>query len=511
MINKQTTLLALGVAIVASAATVATIKAFDHTGGITISDTRVGTNNQDGFLSKVVSRPPANTDFTQAAESTVEGVVSVKSFTTPRSNGYYGQNNGYIDPFEFFFGMPQQRQQPRQRQQQQNSEPQQTGLGSGVIISSDGYIVTNNHVVDGAEILEVTLNDNRNFTATVIGTDPSTDLALIKVDADDLSVIPMGDSDALKVGEWVLAVGNPFGFTSTVTTGIVSAKARSISSATHGGRSMGIESYIQTDAAVNPGNSGGALVNLAGELIGINTAIYSQTGNYAGYSFAIPVSIVRKVVTDLKEYGAVQRAVLGVTFTEITPELIKKENITGVNDGIYVVDVVEHSSAMEAGLKPGDIIVAIDSTPIHNGAQLQEQLARKRPGDKITVSYVRDNNRHNANVTLLNTQGSTKITAAGSSADLGCTFQKLDEATCRKFRIQSGLKVSNLKDGFFKRAGIRDGFIILEINGSRVKTSEDVEKLYQAIMKSDEYDKVMFITGMYSSGQRKYYTVDLVD
>lgn len=513
-INGKITLLALGVAVVSSVATVASIRAFDTDGGrILTADTRLDAEGADGFLTPVAHRPPVNTDFTAAAESTVGGVVSVKSFITPRgySGNSYNRQQGFIDPFEFFFGSPSPRVQPDQRRNQESEpEQRQSGLGSGVILSSDGYIVTNNHVIDGAERLEVTLNDNRNYNATVIGADPNTDLALIKIDETDLPVIPMGDSDALKVGEWVLAVGNPFGFTSTVTTGIVSAKARSISSATHG-RQMGLESYIQTDAAVNPGNSGGALVNLDGELMGINTAIYSQTGNYAGYSFAIPVSIVRKVVTDLKQYGAVQRAVLGVSFQELTPELAKKEGITATNDGILVREVVDHSSALEAGLKPGDVIVGLDSVEIHSGAQLMEQLARKRPGDKVTIVYIRDNSRHNATVTLLNSQGSTKITSAGTVSTLGCSFKKADEETCRQLRIRSGLQVTDLKDGLFKRAGIKDGLIILDINNSRVSSAEDVDKLYQAIMKSEGYDKVMFITGIYPTGQKKYYAVDLVE
>lgn len=280
-----------------------------------------------GFYTVSSRLPGEGTDFTVAAENTINGVVSIKSYATPRGYSRGGNQGGFFnDPFfEYFFGQPggDQRQAP-QREENDGSSQRQTGLGSGVIISNDGYIVTNNHVIDGAERLEVTLNDNRTFNATVVGTDPSTDIALVKIDAKDLPVIPMGDSENLKVGEWVLAVGNPFGFTSTVTTGIVSAKGRSIGSATHG-RTMGIESYIQTDAAVNPGNSGGALVNLAGELVGINTAIYSQTGNYAGYSFAVPTSIVKKVVSDIREYGAVQRAVLGISIRDLTPELAKKK------------------------------------------------------------------------------------------------------------------------------------------------------------------------------------------
>ncbi|MDE6450593.1 MAG: trypsin-like peptidase domain-containing protein, partial [Muribaculaceae bacterium] len=243
-------------------------------------------------------------DFTNAAESTVNGVVSVKSYNTVNNNTRQRIPQGFDDPFlEFFFGPQYRRQQP-QAEPQQPSE-RQSGLGSGVILSDDGYIVTNNHVIDGASRLEITLNDNRTFDATVVGTDPATDIALVKIEADNLHVIPMGDSDDLRMGEWVLAVGNPFGLTSTVTAGIVSAKARNISNLTQGQGSRGIESFIQTDAAVNPGNSGGALVNLDGQLVGINTAIFSQTGNYSGASFAIPTSIVQKVVNDIKEFGTV--------------------------------------------------------------------------------------------------------------------------------------------------------------------------------------------------------------
>lgn len=445
------------------------------------------------------------TDFTSAAESTVNGVVSIKSYATPRGRG--GMQGGEYDPFyEFFFGTP--RQQPRQ---QAPSQPQQMGLGSGVILSADGYIVTNNHVVEGAEMLEVTLNDNRSFNATVIGTDPSTDLALVKIEADSLHVIPIGDSENLKVGEWVLAVGNPFGFTSTVTTGIVSAKGRNISSITRSGNS-GIESYIQTDAAVNPGNSGGALVNLAGELVGINTAIYSQTGNFAGYSFAVPTSIVKKVVTDIKQYGTVQRAFLGVLFSELTPQLAKDKNITATANGLYVGEVQPRSAAMEAGLKEGDVIVAIDGKTTSTTGQLQEAMAKLRPGDKVKVTFYRDNKKESVTVTLRNNQGTTNVTKAGTVTDLGCAFKAVPAETRRQLGIRSGVQVSGLQDGLFKRAGIKDGFIILDINNSVVSSADDVEKVYDAIMNSgDGYDKVMFITGLYPTGKKMYYAVDLVE
>lgn len=506
-------LMACGVAMASSAITVVAVDKLENK--YSVSGSSYQTEAPSGGAFYAVSQgvtPP--TDFTHAAESTINGVVSIKSYATPRGYNGYGnqQQTPFSDPlFDFFFGSPGNRgSRPQQNQQPKEKAEQQMGLGSGVIISKDGYIVTNNHVIDGAERLEITLNDNRTFNAKVIGTDPATDVALLKIEAENLPVIPIGDSDALKVGEWVLAVGNPFGFTSTVTTGIVSAKARSISSATHG-RALGIESYIQTDAAVNPGNSGGALVNINGELIGINTAIYSQTGNYAGYSFAIPTSIVTKVITDIKQFGTVQRAVLGVAFEELTPQLAKEKGITAVNDGIYVREVVERSAAMEAGLQPGDVIVGIGGTPVHGTAQMQETINKYRPGDKITVKYIRDNKEKSVNVTLRNSQGDTKVTKADDFSALGCAFKPLSAEQLREFQLGSGLQVTGLKDGKFKRAGIKDGFIILDINNARVKSQDDVEQIYNAIMKSDDSDKVMFITGIYPTGKKVYYAVDLTE
>lgn len=443
------------------------------------------------------------TDFTKAAESTINGVVSIKSYATPRSYGY--NNDFFNDPFfEYFFGQPRQ----QRRQQQPEQEQQQTGLGSGVIISEDGYIVTNNHVIDGAERLEIVLNDNRTFNATVIGSDPNTDLALIKIEAKDLHVIPMGNSDELKVGEWVLAVGNPHALTSTVTAGIVSAKARNISQLTNG-RSMGIESYIQTDAAVNPGNSGGALVNLDGELVGINSAIYSKTGSYSGYSLAIPTSIVEKVINDIKEYGTVQRAMLGISFSELTSKLAKEKGITAVNSGIYVAKIEERSAAMEGGLEEGDVIIAINNAPTLTTAQMQEQMNKFRPGDKVTIKFIRDNKEETVTVTLRNSEGNTKLTKAGSVTDLGCAFKEVPAETLRQLEIRNGVQVAGIKNGKFKEAGIKDGFIIIEINNNRVSSLDDVEKIYKEIMKGG--DKVMFITGIYPTGKKVYYAVDLAE
>lgn len=449
-------------------------------------------------------------DFTTAAENSINGVVSIKSYATPRTAADAGayEQYGFGDPFlDYFFGGGQRRRmQPRQ---QETPREQQLGLGSGVILSADGYLVTNNHVIQNAERLEITLNDNRTFNATIVGNDPATDLALLKIDATDLPVIPMGNSDDLKIGEWVLAVGNPFGFTSTVTAGIVSAKARSLSGGMRN-MQMSIESYIQTDAAVNPGNSGGALVNTAGELVGINTAIYSQTGNYAGYSFAIPASIVTKVVADIKEYGTVQRAVLGIMFRELTPALAKERNITSSNDGIIVEEVVERSAAFEAGLKPGDVVVEISGQPVHTTAQLQEQMARLRPGDKITISFMRGNERLTATATLRNASGTVAVSRAGDFAELGCAFKALDPDELRTLGLKSGVKVAGLTDGKFRDAGIRDGFIILHINGSRIRTVDDIEKIYeQTANESTGYHKVLFISGLYPTGKKKYYAVDL--
>lgn len=463
----------------------------------------------------VAGRVISQEDFINAVESTVNGVVSVKSFVTPRQQQYRG--NGGYDPFfddpmfQYFFGVPSQprRQQPRQ---QEEPEQRQAGLGSGVIISDDGYIVTNNHVIDGAERLEVTLNDNRNFTATIVGADPVTDLALIKIDAPDLHVIPMGNSEDLHVGEWVLAVGNPFGFTSTVTSGIVSAKARNISTTTQSPSSGGIEAYIQTDAAVNRGNSGGALVNLAGELVGINTAIYSQTGTYAGCSFAIPTSIVQKVVGDLKQFGTVQRAFLGISFVELSPEFIAKEGLKGVTRGIYVAEVQDRTAAKEAGLVKGDVITHINGAEVVSTGSLQEVLARCSPGDRIRITYVRDGKTANVDVTLRNRDGKTSVTTPETAMGiLGATFEKASDELLEKLEISRGVQVSITDNsGRFHEAGISDGFIITSVNNMKVSKPEDIEKIFDAIraLPAGE-EKVMFISGYYPTGKAKYYAVDL--
>lgn len=447
-------------------------------------------------------------DFVRTAEQTVNGVVSVKSYATPqvRQQGYDNYSN---DPLlEFFFGQPRQRQSPRRQQEQPRQ--QQLGLGSGVIISDDGYIVTNNHVIADAERLEVTLNDNRNFPATVVGTDPTTDLALIKIDAPQLHVIPMGNSEDLRVGEWVLAVGNPFGFTSTVTSGIVSAKARNISTTTGMPSSGGIESYIQTDAAVNQGNSGGALVNLKGELVGINTAIYSSTGTYAGCSFAIPTSIVQKVIGDIKSYGTVQRAYLGIRFIELSPELINEKKLNGPTSGIYVAEIEERSAAMAAGLAEGDIITAINGKPTRTTAEMQEVITHFSPGDKVNIEYYRDGKAYSVETTLRNNRGGVALTKTNDSGNLGAKMTAIDEETARRLQIRGGVALSDLdSDGLLARAGIREGFIILGVNGQRVSKPEQISSMARAIAQSQGGDKVLFISGIYPSGKAAYYAVAL--
>ncbi|MDE6010478.1 MAG: trypsin-like peptidase domain-containing protein, partial [Muribaculaceae bacterium] len=380
-------------------------------------------------------------------------------------------------------------------------------LGSGVIVSADGYIVTNNHVIDGAEKLEILLNDNSTYDARVIGTDAATDLALLKIDAKGLSPITFGDSEAVKIGEWVLAVGNPFGFNSTVTAGIVSAKARSLG---NNSGNLGIESFIQTDAALNPGNSGGALVNLKGELIGINSAIYSNTGSYSGFSFAIPTTIVKKVITDLRQYGTVQRAVLGCTIRELDAKLAKENDITAVKSGLLVNDVTARSTAKELGLQSGDVITAINTTPVKNRAELVEQLNKFRPGEQISVTYYRDNKKYTSSATLRNNQGSTEITKPGEFSQLGAAFMKLTAEKKEELGIRNGVKVTGLQKGAFRDAGVKDGFVITEINGKGVNSQDDVEYIYNQIMKDEDADKVMVISGLYpDSGRKYYYAVNL--
>lgn len=443
-----------------------------------------------------------NIDFTTAAESAIHGVVHIKATANAKmAEGGGGQQ--YVDPFEYFFGFGRgfQRPQPQPR----------VGAGSGVIISTDGYIITNNHVIDGADELEVTLNDNRKFSAKVIGADPTTDIALIKIDAKDLPTIPFGDSEKLKVGEWVLAVGNPFNLTSTVTAGIVSAKSRGNIGA--GGRDRSkIESFIQTDAAVNPGNSGGALVNTKGELVGINTAIYSETGNFAGYSFAVPISIAGKVANDLKQYGTVQRAVLGVLISD--PQYVPEEDKAKLKAlaGAYVGGFAERSSAKEAGLEKGDVIVAVNGIKVKSASALQEQISKYRPGDKVELTVDRSGNTKTFTVELRNAQGSTKVLKGGETADvLGAAFKALTEKQKQQLGVSYGIEVTGLTSGKLKEAGIQKGFVIMLVNNQRISTPEELEKIVESILQGRSDDQGLFIKGFYPNGRTKYYAIDLAE
>ncbi len=420
-------------------------------------------------------------DFTTSAENTVPVVVHVTSKYAVQQ-GYQGQ---FFDPFNFFWGNPAPRQMP-----------QQQSTGSGVIISEDGYIVTNNHVIDNAEIVTITLNDKETFEAKVIGTDPSTDLALLKVEASKLPYISMGNSDLVKVGEWVLAVGNPFNLTSTVTAGIVSAKARNINILPD--QKFPIESFIQTDAAVNPGNSGGALVNLNGELIGINAAIASNTGSYAGYSFAIPVNIVKKVVKDLMEFGVVQRGFIGVSIRDIDAEFAKEKSVKTL-DGVYVNGLTDGGAAAEAGIKEGDIIKSINGNPIKSSPELQEQVGRYRPGDKIMVTVMRNNSEKNFPVILRNKDGNTRITKNEAINLLGAKLENAPESELNKIGLESGVKVSDLQSGKLKSAGLKEGFIITSIDNKRVKSAKEVTEYLESKKGG------VLIEGVYPNGIKAYY------
>lgn len=404
------------------------------------------------------------------------------------------------DIFDFFFG------DGTGRQRQVQTEPR-IGFGSGVIISKDGYIVTNNHVIEGADEISVNLNDNREFIGRVIGTDPNTDLALVKIEGDDFPTLPIGDSDALKVGEWVLAVGNPFNLTSTVTAGIVSAKARTL-----GVYNGGIESFIQTDAAINKGNSGGALVNAKGELVGINAVLSSPTGAYTGYGFAIPTSIMTKVVADLKQYGAVQRAILGIRGTSIgenrvDEDLKKKAKELGVVDGVLIAEIIEGGSASGSDIKVDDVIVGIDGKTVKNMADLQEALARHRPGDKVKVKLIRDKKEKTVDVTLKNEQGTTKVVKSTDMEILGAAFRELPDDLKKQLKLSSGIQVTGVSAGKMAEAGVTKGFIIQKVNNRTVNKVSDLEDIFKTAVKSPE--QVLFISGIFPSGKRASYAVDL--
>lgn len=447
--------------------------------------------NQTGqfsnFLADSAFTVPAGINFVFAAKNVTPGVVFVRST-------YYGtgENRSFRNPFDELYDYFRDRNQPRNRGEGVSS-------GSGVIISEDGYIVTNNHVIENADDVEVTLNDNRVYSAKIIGADPTTDLALLKVEEDGLPFVEIGDSDAIQIGEWVLAVGNPFGtLTSTVTAGIVSAKARNIN-ILYDRNGHQIEAFIQTDAAVNQGNSGGALVNLKGELVGINTAIATQTGSYSGYSFAVPATLVKKVMEDLLEFGVVQRALLGVRIEPVTAQLVKEEGLVDIS-GVYVGGVGNGSAASEGGIKTGDVILAINDIKVNSVAELQELVARNRPGDEVSVTFRRGNEIKEVMITLKNTMGDTEIVHRVVEVVIeGSIFTNPNQNLQGELGIEGGAQILELGPGKWTDEGFREGFIITSVDKEKIDSPEELEEI-MANKKGG-----VLIEGFYQDGTKEYF------
>ena len=431
-------------------------------------------------------------DLTEAAEHSVQAVVHIKTEFKQKNSAWDSYFSGSF--WEEFFGMPYGNN---------NDYPVQAA-GSGVIIAPDGYIITNNHVVEDAEKITVTLNDKREFNATLVGTDAEADLALIKIEITQLPYLSFGNSDQVRIGEWVLAVGNPFNLTSTVTAGIVSAKARNLNIMDGGSN---IESFIQTDAALNQGNSGGALVNVQGELIGINTAIASGTGYYTGYSFAIPSNIARKVANDLKTYGVVQRAYLGVSIMDITSQKAEELNLKSL-DGVLVGVVDANGAAHQSGLEEEDVILAINDTKTNSASELREVLMQHSPGEMVKVKVLHKGQESVKDLRLLNRQGNTDIVEQSSvtaESVLGATFSDLSKRELNYYRITGGVKVTNLGDGLLMKSGVKKGFVITVINGRIISDTKDLDKFFQ-----HNSDRFIAIEGVYDNGYYKYtYTIQL--
>lgn len=476
-----------------------------------VVNSKLADSKDDGFMTLAskddTPKTHAYIDLTEAAEKGCAAVVYIKVTQngTTRIQEYY---DPFDDMFSQFFGRGNGGTQRRQIQ-----TPKRQGAGSGVIISSDGYIVTNNHVVEGADDIEITLNDNREFKATVVGMDANTDLALLKIDGKDLPTLVIGDSDELKVGEWVLAVGNPFNLKSTVTAGIVSAKARKIAEVSRTGNE--IESYIQTDAAINAGNSGGALVNSRGELVGINAALYSQTGSFTGYGFAIPTTIMKKVVSDLKEYGAVQRALIGISGSDLSAyvddQKAKDEKWNkdfGTNEGVYVADVMENGAAKEAGIKEGDVIVSVNDKKISKMSELQEVITRFSPGDKVTVGILRDKKAKTVDVVLKNGQGNTQVVKAQNLSSLGAEFKELTADQKKSLNLSNGVQVTKLDSNSpLRKMGVGNDFIIMLANNVKINTVADLERVFKSACESEA--KTLFVWGKYPSGRTGSYAIEL--
>ncbi len=433
--------------------------------------------------------PVETPDFTVVAQNTVNTVVHIKTEYTRRTSLHDEFFGGH--PFHnFFFG-------PRAPQQ----ERRVMGSGSGVIIEEDGYIITNNHVVQDADKIKVTLNDNRIFDAVIVGKDPTTDLAVIKIEAENLPYAVFADSEEVKVGEWVLAVGNPFNLTSTVTAGIVSAKGRNVNIL---GGGTAIESFIQTDAAVNRGNSGGALVNSRGKLIGINAAIASSTGSFEGYSFAIPSNIAKKVKEDILEFGEIQRGFLGIEISELNSKRAEELGLERFK-GAYIENIQSGGAADKAGLKKGDLITAIDDREIRSPSALLERVGKKRPGDEIAIKYYRNGNYKETKAVLQNIHGEIAFIEPGERSIeevLGATFEAISEDDIKRLGINNGVKVASVRSGKLRRAGVRDGFIITHVDRNRINSPQDISKII-----NNKKGEGVLIEGVYPNGVRAFYGV----
>ena len=471
-----------GILIALLSAAVAGLTAFAVVKFVMFNQEPVVVEVNDGARFRTVNLTEDNwPDFTYAAESAVDAVVYVKVKAKEAAQEMPSSI------FDFFFGMPQQGA-PRQRER--------VGSGSGVIIREDGYIVTNNHVIDGATEIEVTLNNNEKYSAVLVGTDPATDVALLKVEAKGLPFIPFADSDKLRLGEWVIAIGSPYDLRSTITAGIVSAKGRSMPNYTG---EFKIESFIQTDAAVNPGNSGGALVDKAGRLVGINTAIISQTGSYTGYSFAVPSNIVKKIVYDLIDFGSVKRAMLGITMQPIDDKIAEELKLSSRN-GVYIVEVLKNSAADKAGLKKGDVLVAVDSVKITTPSSVQEVISRFSPGDKAELTVLRDGKEKTFEVVFKGTaQENGTVADDGSVAFYGSALKAADKETLEKFGLKNGVQIVELGAGKLKDAGAVEGFIILYVNDQPVKTPQEVVEIVKKSKRS------VFVEGITPSGRTGYF------
>lgn len=449
------------------------------------------------WLSDEKFNVPDGINFVASAQMVTPAVVNVNSRV---SVGEGQQRQRGFDPFEEFFGFKSPERPEGQRREARSS-------GSGAIISQDGYIVTNNHVVENASRIDITLEDNRRYTAKVIGTDPTTDLALLKIDETGLPFVRFGDSDKAQIGEWVLAVGNPMELSSTVTAGIISAKARNIR-ILRDESNLQVEAFIQTDAAVNPGNSGGPLVNLAGEIIGINTAIASRSGGFIGYSFAIPSSIAKKVMDDLLEFGAVQRGLLGVQINDVSPELAEHlgKEIDAIR-GVYVMEVNEGGAGEAAGLKSGDVIIGVDDMNTYTTSKLQEMVARKRPGDEVSLRYLRNGKEMTATAMLKNISGDTKVVKkevpkVNKFQDV--SFGNVPSTVKQRLKLSGGAVISTIENEKWKETGVKEGFIVTQVGRTKIK---DADHLVE-VLGNNKGEEVV-VLGMYSSGQQAYFEVTL--